>query len=402
MKVLVLTHRIPYPPDKGEKIRFFHLLSHLARKHEVDLVTHADDPRDLRHVEELEALCRSVSVFRLKPWQRRVRALTALLGGRPLSVGWMTSREASRRVRCLLDQRRHDLVIGCSAQVAAYLAPRPDCPVVLDFVDVDSQKWADYGAVKGVLGGWLNRLEARRLAAFERAATDRADRIVLTTERESEVFRNRIADVPLEVITNGVEVPESVPTARERDSGLMIFVGTMDYDANVLAAEIGARDVLPIIRNSLPQARFRIVGRNPSTRVRRLAALPGVEVTGAVADPGAHLSEAALALLPLQIVRGVQNKVLEALAYGLPVVAPSEVARCLHASAANFVFCAENPAGLALEAQALLGAAGARQKASEAGREYVRRHHDWRRIGLQWDRVLYEVSDETIEVGDGG
>jgi sugar transferase (PEP-CTERM/EpsH1 system associated) len=400
VKVLLLTHRIPYPPDKGDKIRSYHLVASLARHHEIDLVTHIDDPQDLEHVAALDSLCQSVSAFVLRPWQQRMRAAAALCRKSPLSVAWMTCRGARERVRALIDERRPELVVGYSAQVAAYLPTQLACPVVLDFVDVDSQKWATYGKQKGLMGGWVDRLEARRLADFERRAAARADRIVLTTRREADLFLARIGKFPVEVITNGVDLPDEMAPAGARDPALMVFVGTMDYAANVQAAEIGAREVLPMVRKEFPEARFRIVGRNPAARVRRLASLPGVEVTGRVDDPGRHLGEAALALFPLRVVRGIQNKVLEAMARGVPVVAPPDVSRCLGTQGRDVILGGDAPGALATASRDLLRDPLERDRAARAGREFVARHHDWSRIEREWERLLEDVTGVCGPVGE--
>ena len=400
MKVLLLTHRIPYPPDKGDKIRSYRLLANLARNHEVDLVTHADDPRDLRHRGELAEMCRSVSVFPLSPLRRYLSAGAALLSGRPLSVAAMTCAAARRRVHDLITEGRPDLIVGYSAQVADYLPESLPCPVILDFVDVDSEKWAAYGAEKGICRGWLDRLEARRLADFECRAAARADRVVLTTERERALFLERVGDYPSLAISNGVAFPEEATFSDDRMPGLMVFVGTMDYLANVQAAEIGAREVLPRVREKMPQARFRIVGRNPVARVRKLSSLPGVEVTGAVQDPGSHLRQASLALFPLRVARGIQNKVLEAMANGVPIVAPKEVTACFNPAARGLIAEGSDARELARRAVSLLGDQDACDRAAATGRDFVRQHHDWVRIGQEWDRLLEEVSSRVVSVGE--
>jgi sugar transferase (PEP-CTERM/EpsH1 system associated) len=388
VRVLFLSHRIPYPPDKGDKIRSYHLLVRLARRHEVDLVTHVDDPTDLRHQQLLADFCRSVSVFPLAPLRGRLRAGLALLTGGPLSVAWMTRPAAARRVAALLAERRHDLIVGFSSQVAAYLPPCGGPPVVFDLVDVDSEKWAQYATCATFPARLLYATEARRMRRFERRLAGRAASLVLTTQRERDLFLERVGPAEIEVVTNGVIVPPEVPPAAARESGLMVFVGQMDYGANVNAAVFGAREILPRIRERLPQARFRIVGRNPAPEVRALGDLPGVEVTGLVPDLGVHLGRASLALVPLRVARGIQNKVIEALAWGLPVVTTPPVAGSLHASASGFLRVGRDAGELAREAVELLSEPESRRRACEAGRAWVSEHHDWEAVGRRWDAIL--------------
>lgn len=392
MRTLFLVHRIPYPPNKGDKIRSYHLLVHLARRGEVDLVTHVDDPRDLRHRQLLADICRRVEVFPLSPFVGRGRALLALIGGHPLSVAYMTRSAARRRVRELLATERYDLVVGFSSQVAAYLPPDLEVPLLMDLVDVDSEKFAAYAAKRPGLRGLVDRVEARRLRRHEAELGARAARVVVTTPREAELYRDKVGTGRVVAIGNGVVIPDVVPDAARRTAPLCVFVGAMDYEANVEAAEIGARKILPLIRASHPEAVFRIVGRNPSPRVTALAALPGVEVTGEVTDLRPHLDAAALALVPLRVARGVQNKVLEALAHGLPVVSSLEVLRSLAEGAEKAVFAAGDADGMAEKAIRLLGNPGERERAGVAARAYVRSHHDWRLFDAAWDRLIAEVS----------
>lgn len=387
MRILFLSHRIPYPPDKGDKIRSYHLLAHLARRGTVDLVTHVDDPRDLRHREVLADMCRSVQVFPLNPLVGRLRALAALPGSSPLSVAWMTRPAAARAVQRHLAAGSHDVVVAFSSQAAAYV-PTGGPPLVMDLVDVDSEKFAAFGESRRGVTGIVDRIEARRLRGFERELGRRAHRIVLTTGREVALYREKVGPAALVAIPNGVALPDSVAPAAARQAGLMVFVGAMDYEANIEAAETGAREVLPLVRSRIPGAVFRIVGRNPAPRVKALASIEGVEVTGEVPDPGRHLQEAAIALVPLRVARGIQNKVLEALAAGLPVVATPDVLASLEAGAGAAVRTGADPAALAAAAADLLSDPAGRQRCGDSARGYVREHHDWRSFDAAWDGIL--------------
>lgn len=388
LSVLFLCHRLPFPPDKGDKIRSYHLLMSLAKQGDVDLVTHVDDPRDLRHVEVLRESCRTVDVFPLHPVVGYVRALGALATRAPLSVAYMTRRPAARRVRELLAGRSYDLVVGYSSQVAAYLPEDLDVPVVFDLVDVDSAKWAAYGDARGVLRGFIPRLEERRLGAFEKRIAAECARVVVATQREASVLEQRVGRFGAVAIGNGVIAPAVVPDHGSRDAGLVVFVGMMDYPPNVDAVQRIADGVWPRVRESVPDARFRIVGRAPTANVRELAARPGIEVTGEVPDLSAHLGAAEVALIPLRIARGIQNKVLEAMAWGLPVVASPSVSACLHDDAAEAVSRHAEDADLADEVVRLLGDAALRQSRGDAGRTFVARHHDWERIDGQWAELI--------------
>ena len=392
MRILLVTHRIPFPPDKGDKIRSFHLLSQLARHHEVDLLTHVDEISDLRHVQVLRDICRRVEVFPLNPWVGKLRAGIALLSGAPLSVAYMTRPQARARFEELLREGRPDVIVGYSTQVAAYLPAGPLPPVVFDLVDVDSEKHQSYADESGGVSRFINALEARRLRRFERKVAERASRLVLTTPREAALFRERVSKRPVSVITNGVKLPPRVSPRERVEDPLLLFVGQMDYEPNIRAAEIAATEVLPRVRKGIPGARLRICGRRPSARVELLADREGVEVTGEVPDTTPHFLEARVALLPLPVVRGIQNKVLESMSFGLPVVATPEVLRCLGEGAAAGVSTGESGDELASATLNYLHDDLLRVSAGEAGRSYVETEHDWEHVGEVWRELLDELT----------
>lgn len=394
MKTLFLAHRIPYPPNKGDKIRSYHLLVELARQGDVDLVTHVDDPRDLKHRQILADLCRRVEIYPLNPWIGRARALGALLTGAPLSVAYLTRTEVRRRVHALLASEGYDLVVGFSSQVAAYLPPDLRVPLLMDVVDVDSEKFATYAAGKGWFAGTVDRLEASRLARFERAVGERADGVVLTTTREVDLWNRRIGSGRAVAIGNGVVIPPRVPAQSVRESPLAVFVGAMDYPANVEAVEVAAREVWPLVRAARPEAVFRIVGRNPHPRVSVLSSLPGIEVTGEVADLRAHLEAAQVSLVPLRVARGVQNKVLEALAYGVPVVTSREVAESLRQEASEALFVGQSAEQWADRVLALFADATLRERSGAAARAYVTSHHDWRSFDRGFAETIAAIRRE--------
>ncbi len=391
MRTLFLCHRIPFPPDKGDKIRSYHLLTLLAKRGEVDLVTHVDDPRDLRHVQTLQESCRSVDAFPLNSVVGGARALAALPGNRPLSVAYMTRPAGARRVRELLGERSYDVVVGYSSQTAAYLPGDLSVPVVLDLVDVDSAKWDAYGKARQGGKRFISRLEARRVRALEADIVARCARVVVSTPREAGVLRDAVGYDGAAAIGNGVAVPDRVPDQESRRPHLAVFVGTMDYAPNEEAVTRVADTIWPAVRERFPEAVFRIVGRAPTVAVRRLAERPGIEVTGEVPDLSEHLSEASIALIPLRVARGIQNKVLEALAWGLPVVSTPAVLACLHADAAAAVTPRDDDQRLAAEVVKLFDDPALRQRQGERGREVVADHYQWTAVDAQWSALIDDV-----------
>ena len=332
-----------------------------------------------------------MDIYPLSKFVSRVRALSAIPGSQPLSVAYMTRTETHRRVRDLLDRNDYDLIVCYSSQVAAYLPADLDVPVVMDLVDVDSEKFAAYGEERSGLSGFVPRLEARRLRSFEADIGQSCAKVVLTTPREVAVYRERVGKGDVVSISNGIVLPDVVRPQADRDPELAVFVGTMNYDPNVAAVVYAADHVWPKVLAERPNARLRIVGRSPGRRVQELSKRPGIEVTGEVPDLIEHLGEAAMSIIPLHIARGIQNKTLEALAAGLPLVSTEAVLACLHEGAEDAVETASTPDEFAAGALRLMADPELRQRRGDAGRAYVARYHDWSRLDEAWGRVFDEV-----------
>jgi sugar transferase (PEP-CTERM/EpsH1 system associated) len=326
--LLFLAHRIPYPPNKGDKIRSYHWLGHLARHYRVHLGTFVDDSQDLRHLPTVQALCAETYIARLDPRLARLRSTRGLLTGQPLTVPYYAHRGLAQWVRGLLAARRIDAVLVYSGAMAQYVpASLPDrVRSVCDFVDVDSDKWRQYAAALRGPMRWVYGREAARLERFERAVAWRFDASLFVSAAEAEQFR-RIAPEVAERVThadNGVDTeyfsPDHAldcPYPAGEES--IVFTGAMDYWPNVDAVTWFVQEVLPAVREARSRAVFSIVGSRPTESVRRLAQVAGVRVTGAVDDIRPYLAHARVAVAPLRIARGVQNKVLEAMAMARPV-----------------------------------------------------------------------------------
>ncbi|MEK7317421.1 MAG: TIGR03087 family PEP-CTERM/XrtA system glycosyltransferase [Candidatus Eisenbacteria bacterium] len=390
MKILFLCQRVPYPPTKGEKIRAYHHLTQLARRHEVHLACLADKGVDEEHVAYLRQRCASVDVVYRSPWGARILALAAIVTGRPLSVAAFASRELRRLVGERLRVSRPDLVFAYSSAMAPYAEGIDGMPRAIDFVDADSEKWRSYGRVRPFPQSALYALEAERLACYEgRVATD-FDASFFVSDAEAKIVQRRTSRKDVRVLPMGVDLEyfQPIPDREPPRAPRIVFTGVMGYYPNVDAATYFARDVLPLIRASVPEARFLIVGRDPAAEVRRLGRLPGVEVTGTVPDVRPYLAEAAMAVAPFRIARGVQSKVLEAMASGLPVVGTRLAFQGLMAREEDGVRMADTPEALAQVSAALLLDATSQRSLGRAARLYVERHHHWERLGEQLDRIL--------------
>ena len=335
MRILFLAHRLPYPPNKGDKIRSFWELKTMSRHHEVDLFSFYDDPEDKLQIEKLRPYCRSCYAEPVSRFGSRMRAAFALVEGKPFSTAFYSSTDMSESVTKSVLARAYDLVFVFGSSMVQYASLCPGVPRVVDLVDVDSDKWAQYSDYSRGPLRWLWRLEARRLAVYECAVVRDFSNTLLCTEAEARLLRRKASIGPINVLENWLNLeyyrPEAivVPEEIRRIQPYLIFTGTMDYFPNVDAVEFFCKDVFPEVRKKIPNLRFVIAGRNPSARVKRLAQDSSVEVTGTVRDIRPYLQAASVAVAPMRMARGVQNKILEALAMDIPVVASSVAASAL-------------------------------------------------------------------------
>ena len=391
--VLFLCHRLPWPPDKGDKIRSYRVFRRLAERYRVYLGTFVDDPADWRHLPAVKALCAGVCVRPLQPWRARWRALASLTRGDALTVGIYRDRAMRCWVERLLADRKIDLAVCYSSGVAPFVLRHGELRRVMDFVDVDSDKWRQYAQAHGGLTRLVYRREARRLARFERAIATQFDASVFVSEAEAAFFRRQLPEAAGKVhgIPNGVDAGYWDPQrscSSPYPTGVrgVAFVGAMDYRANVHAAEWFAREVWPRVIAQRPDARFYIVGNKPTAAVQALGQLTGIRVTGRVEDVRPYVAHAHAVAAPLRIARGIQNKVLEALAMEKVVLATPEAWEGLEDFAGRQGCISDSPEVMAAEALRWLDFP--RPARVPAARARVLSSHDWTRNLDVYENVL--------------
>ena len=382
-RLLYLVHRLPYPPNKGDKVRSFHLLKHLARNHEVHLGTFIDDPDDECHVDTVRGYCRSLHVERLSPRAAKLRSLSGLTSGEPLSLPYYRNAGMRDWVGQTLAQNRFDAAIVFSSAMAQYVPG--ELPSLVDFVDVDSAKWSSYAEKHRWPMSWIYRREGRKLLDFERRTALHAERAFFVTAAEVELFARRApeCEARLEVLGNGVDADFFAPahagsSPYAADEVPVVFTGAMDYWPNVDAVCWFAAEVLPRLRQQWPQLRFHIVGRNPAPAVQALAAAEqGVAVSGTVPDVRPWLAHAAVVVAPLRVARGVQNKVLEAMAMGRPVVAASACTEAIDAAPGRDLLAATTADDYVAAVNTLLADPHHAGEIGSNGRRCVVEHYSW-------------------------
>jgi sugar transferase (PEP-CTERM/EpsH1 system associated) len=351
-ELLFLAHRIPYPPDKGDKIRSWNFFAHLARRYRIHLGCFIDDPRDWDFTEKLRSLCGECCFVGLKPPVAKLMSLRGLLDGRALTLPYYESAELKEWTRAMTrrPQVTHAFVY-CSA-MAQYIdaAAHRRLRTIADIVDVDSEKWADYAQRKPFASRWLYAREARRVRAIEAEIAAEFDETIVATAAELTLLRQLAPHAAGELlcVTNGVDSDYFSPDRAydnpyDAAGPAVAFVGAMDYWPNIDAAIHFATTIFPAVRARLPQLRFFIVGSNPSPELRALESAGAIVVTGRVPDVRPYMAHAAAIVAPLRIARGVQNKVLEGMAMGKPVIASPEALNGIGAEIGKDIIRAESP-----------------------------------------------------------
>jgi len=379
--LLLLVHRLPYPPNKGDKIRSWHLLRHLAARYRVHLATFVDDPDDWRHVDHVRQLCASSHFAPLNPRMARVRSLGALLSSRPMSFDYYSDRGTRHWVRRTLAARRIDRIVVFSSPMAQYVQQHEGARRIVDLCDVDSEKWRQYAQQRSWPASVVYGLEARRLLAYERQVAAASDAALFVSQPEAQLFATLAPESAARIgwYSNGVDTAYFSPDAAHVNpyspgEQAIVFCGAMDYWPNVDAVQWFARDVLPAVLAREPRARFVIVGARPSPEVQALATLPGVSVTGTVPDVRPYVVHAALSVAPLRVARGIQNKVLEAMSMAKTVVLTPQALEGIDATPGRDVVVAHDAPSLATAVCAQLAAPGI---VGAAARRLVERAYGW-------------------------
>src|SRR5262245_8888900 len=381
--LLYLTHRLPFPPDKGDKVRSYHVLRYLAARYRVYLGTFVDDVSDWDHVPHVEALCEETCVRRLVPLVARARSLSGLLTGDALTLTYYRDRELRAWVARVVAREQITRCLVFSSAMSQHVERTTGLRTILDLVDVDSAKWTEYAQRRSWPTSWIYRREGETLLAFERQAARRAEVVTFVTGAEADLFRHLAPEAAdrIEVVSNGVDAEFFSPAhalASPYATGEqpVVFTGAMDYWPNVDAVTWFAQAIFPGIVAACPAARFYIVGTRPTPEVRALASDPAVRVTGRVPDTRPYLAHARVAVAPLRIARGVQNKVLEAMAMARPVVLSASCAKGIDARPGDDIEVAENAAEFTHKVVELLASARA-ELLGHAARRRVLQRYNW-------------------------
>src|SRR5882724_930622 len=393
MNLLYICHRLPFPPNRGGKIRPFQMIQHLAKAHEVTVASLTHDDKELRDAQPLKQFCKQVIAEVVPNQARWANAIMAIATSFPSSAAYFRSARLARRIEDSWSASGYDGVIVHCAFAAQYALPLRGGFRIMDYGDLDSAKWSDYAAHRSFPLSAGYALETAKLRRFEKLVADSSTHCTFTTRGELEAFQALGLSKPLTVIPNGVDTGyfhrENLAPA---NSKVLAFLGRMDYFPNIDGICWFVKQVFGSIRAQIPDAELRIIGSNPIRAVQELAKIPGVTVTGFVPDVRPYLADAAVAIAPLRLARGTQNKILECMGLGLPVVTTPEAARGIQATPGDHLLVANSAEKQIQFIVELLRNPARRSQIGEAGRIQVESAHQWPASMRILDEVLSSVS----------
>jgi sugar transferase (PEP-CTERM/EpsH1 system associated) len=393
--LLFLAHRLPFPPTKGEKIRAFHELKYLSQWYDIHLGCLIDDPDDMQYIDTIRAMCRDVHVAGINRRIGRITCLRGLLTGEALSVSYFRARRLSDWVRNVVETIQPAVTFVYSSNMASYVLDLPRTgTLVVDLVDVDSEKWRAFSTTAKRPMRFVYRREWQKIAQLEQRIAGECDLSVLVSNAEAGLFVSQNPDCAARIraVSNGVDhryfdPALDHPLVYDTRRPNYVFTGTMDYPPNADAVIWFATEILPVIRRLLPAARFHVVGSNPSPEVLLLDRIDGVFVTGRVPDVRPFIAHATASVAPMRIARGIQNKVLEAMAMGRPVVLTSGALEGIEADPVTETILADTVESFA-NACCRMSATNDGAAIGAAARARILRDYDWDSTLRRFDDVL--------------
>ena len=392
MNILYLCHRFPYPPKRGGKIRPFNMIRHLqATGHRVTVGSLVRSSPEAMEGQGIRSHCEAFHMGRVTEPVQFARMIVRLPLLTPSSMGYFYSGELAAKVRKLLANQRFDLIFVHCSSVAQYVENVTGIPKILDFGDMDSQKWLEYSNYKPFPLSLGYTLEGNKMLWAEKRLARKFDLCTATTRAEWETLEGYGTGAATDWFPNGVDADFFCPDPKSNgahDTDTVSFIGRMDYYPNQECMQRFCAEVWPLLRRERGTMKLLIVGADPSPQIQALGALPGVTVTGSVPDVRPFIRGSAVMVAPLAIARGTQNKILEAMAMGVPVVTSSAAAGGVDAEAEKHFLVADSAEQTAAAILRITGDRNERARLAKAGRERMLSHHDWPRSMQRLDGII--------------
>lgn len=392
MKILYICHRFPFPPKRGGKIRPFNMIRHFSGQgHKVTVCSLSRSPAEAKEGEGIRNHCEHFEMASVSNSIQVIRMVARLPLVTPSSMGFFYSPDLQRRIDNLLSTEQFDLIFVHCSSVAQYVENVQGIPKILDFGDMDSQKWLEYANYKPFPLSLGYRLEGKKMEAAEKRLAKKFDMCTATTRAEWETLNSYGTALKTDWFPNGVDAEYFKPDGEGYDPDTLSFIGRMDYYPNQECMFDFCRNTLPLIQARRPQAKLLIVGADPSPAVKKLEELPGVTVTGSVPDVRPFILRSAAMVAPLNIARGTQNKILEAMAMGVPVVTSPAGAGGVDAENETHFLIGDNPNTYADACLRIMNRPDERTRLSTSGRERMLTHHDWQASMRRLETIVEHV-----------
>ena len=396
MRILCLTSRLPYPPYSGDRLRVFHFIERLAADHEVSLASFIASPEEQDCLAPLRELCREVRVVLLRPQHSLLKVASNLWRPLPLQVLYYRSRAMRQVVTAMLASREFDVVYSHLCRMAPYGIEATQRYRIVDMTNVLSQELQTSLPYRGRVSQAAAQQESARMARYEQWLANQVDELWLISEAERRTLAAVCPHANVQVVTNGVDPKQFFPTGQSCDTHGLLFVGNFHAFPNQDAAGYLAREILPRVRQAMPDSTLTLAGVNVNKRIRRLAHAPGVTVIGETPDLNDALNRAAVVVAPLRTAGGIQNKVLEALAAGRPVVTSSIVNRGLAAVPERDLLIADDAETTAGEIIRLFRDEELRKRLGRAGRAFVRGRHTWEEVAQRMKAIEEDIAQHVL------
>ena len=391
MKILFLSHRIPYPPNKGDKIRSYHLLKFLSQKYKIYLATILDEKKDVQYHKSLEKYCEEIKFVY---FNKKINLFKNLFSRKPFSITSFYNTKLQDYVNQIVAEQNLDAIICFCSSMAEYVFrcnlikqnKIHPLKLIMDYVDLDSDKWLQYANYKKIPLNMIYRIENKRLLEYEKKINKIFDYSIFVSDREEKVFKKYYPEARnIFVIQNGVNAEYFIPkdnsklrSFKKEIDPILVFTGVMNYFANEDGVCWFSNKIYPMILNRFPNAQFYIVGNNPTNKIIKLRKIKGIIVTGYVSDIRKYYHMADICVIPLRIARGLQNKVLEAMACGNAVVATSNASDGIKCQNNKDIVIANDEENFAKEVIRLLENVEIRQKLGANAIENVKKNYNWR------------------------
>ncbi|HAL39711.1 MAG TPA: glycosyl transferase family 1 [Polaromonas sp.] len=389
MNILYLCHRFPFPPKRGGKIRPFNMIRHLlASEHQVTVCSLVRSPDEAEEGRGIAPYCAGFEMAHVKEWVQVARMVMRLPVPTPSSMGFFYSPELAERVQGLLSSKKWDLIFVHCSSVAQYVEHVKNVPKILDFGDMDSQKWFEYANYKPFPLSLGYRFEGAKMLAAEKRLAQRFDLCTATTRAEWETLNGYATGADTDWFPNGVDADFFCPVDEAYDTDTISFIGRMDYYPNQECMARFCEQTWPVLKGARPSMKLLIVGADPTPAMRKLGDLPGVTVTGSVPDVRPFIRKSALMVAPLNIARGTQNKILEAMAMGVPVVTSTIAAGGVDAESETHFLVADTPSAYAQAIMRIIDSPAERNRLAVAGRQRMLSHHAWPRSMARLEGII--------------